>query len=130
MKELQTIKDLCVSVVEKETEMLAMEKRGFSVEEKKAIVTSFKLLLGKAELRAAIRFCLEHMENAYDLASDGAIACGERCDWVPSKSSYYNVTNIILYCLDMKTFKQYKDNEEQLNYLDELVDEFDIPQNW
>ena len=123
MKELQTIKDLCVNVVEKEMEKKALTGSGFSVEEKQAIATSMKLLWMKAELNAGLRFVLGCLNDEWDLACEAAIDCNEKCNWEPSHSKFYTIINILLYCLERKTFKQCKDNEwfELMNKLCEEV---------
>ena len=108
MKTLQTIQELCVSVVDKEATKVAMEKKGFSLEEKKNIANSFKCLLSKTELRAALRFILRCMDEEWELASETAMDFGEKCDWEPSHGQYYTMANILLYLNDYKTFKQFK----------------------
>lgn len=108
MKSLQTIRELCVSVVDKEVEKNAVEKKGFSIEEKKNIANSFKCLLSKTELEAALRFVLRCLDEEWDLASESSYDFGEKCTWEPSKSKYYTVANILLYCNEYKTFKQFK----------------------
>ena len=108
MKTLQTIQELCVSVVDKEATKVAMEKKGFSLEEKKNIANSFKCLLSKTELRADLRFILRCMDEEWELASEAAMDFGEKCDWEPSHSQYYTMANILLYLNDYKTFKQFK----------------------
>lgn len=65
MKSLQTIRELCVSVVDKEVEKIAVEKKGFSIEEKKNIANSFKCLLSKTELEAALRFVLRCLDEEW-----------------------------------------------------------------
>ena len=108
MKNLQTIRELCVSVVDKEVTKVAMEKKGFSLEEKKNIANSFKCLLSKTELRAALRFILRCMDEEWELASEAAMDFDEKCDWEPYHSQYYTMANILLYLNDYKTFKQFK----------------------
>ena len=108
MKTLQTIQELCVSVVDKEVEKIAVEKKGFSIEEKKNIANSFKCLLSKIELEAALRFVLRCLDEEWELASESSYDFGEKCTWEPSKSKYYTVANILLYCNEYKTFKQFK----------------------
>lgn len=108
MKSLQTIRELCVSVVDKEVEKNAVEKKGFSIEEKKNIANSFKCLLSKTELEAALRFVLRCLDEEWELASESSYDFGEKCTWEPSKSKYYTVANILLYCNEYKTFKQFK----------------------
>lgn len=108
MKTLQTIQELCVSVVDKEATKVAMKKKGFSLEEKKNIANSFKCLLSKTELRAALRFILRCLDEEWELASEAAMDFGEKDDWEPSRSKFYTVANILLYCNEYKTFKQFK----------------------
>ena len=108
MKSLQTIRELCVSIVDKEVEKIAVEKKGFSIEEKKNIANSFKCLLSKTELKAALRFVLRCLDEEWELASESSYDFGEKYTWEPSKSKYYTVANILLYCNEYKTFKQFK----------------------
>lgn len=108
MKSLQTIRELCVSVVDKEVEKIAVEKKGFSIEEKKNIANSFKCLLSKTELEAALRFVLRCLDEEWELASEAAMDFGKKDDWEPSRSKFYTVANILLYCNEYKTFKQFE----------------------
>lgn len=108
MKSLQTIRELCVSVVDKEVEKIAVEKKGFSIEEKKNIANSFKCLLSKTELETALRFVLRCLDEEWELASEAAMDFGEKDDWEPSRSKFYTVANILLYCNEYKTFKQFE----------------------
>lgn len=108
MKSLQTIRELCVSVVDKEVEKIAVEKKGFSIDEKKNIANSFKCLLSKTELEAALRFVLRCLDEEWELASEAAMDFGEKDDWEPSRSKFYTVANILLYCNEYKTFKQFE----------------------
>lgn len=108
MKTLQTIQELCVNVAEKEIAKKAMIGEGFSVEEKKAIATSFSLLWGKTELKFGLKFVLRCLDEEWELASESAMDFGEKCDWNPSKSKFYTIANILLYCNGYKTFKQFK----------------------
>nr|DAY07585.1 MAG TPA: hypothetical protein [Caudoviricetes sp.] len=125
---MKTIQELCVNVVVVENEKKAHGKV-YSTEEKKALSTTFKLLFTKDELREGFKFCLEQMNNAWDLSYDGAVAFGEKCTWTPKDSVHYTVTNIIMYCLGMKTFKECQDNE-WFEYMMTLIEEYMIPQNW
>ena len=122
MKELKTIKDLCVEVVEKEQEKKCMTGSGFSLEEKQAIATSMKLLWMKAELDAGFRFVLGCLNDEWDLACESAIDCNEKCDWEPSQSKFYTIINILLHCLGRKTFKQCN-KDEWFKLMDELCEE-------
>lgn len=108
MKSLQTIRELCVSVVDKEVEKIAVEKKGLSIEEKKNIANSFKCLLSKTELEAALRFVFRCLDEEWELASEAAMDFGEKDDWEPSRSKFYTVANILLYCNEYKTFKQFE----------------------
>lgn len=108
MKSLQTIRELCVSVVDKEVEKIAVEKKGFSIKEKKNIANSFKCLLSKTELKGALRFVFRCLDEEWELACESSYDFGEKCTWEPSKSKYYTVANILLWCNDYKTFKQWK----------------------
>ena len=126
---MKTIQELCVNVVAVENEKRVSEKRIYNTEEKKALATTFNLLFVEDELKEGLKFCLEQMNNALDLSYDGAMAFGEKCDWEPSKSMYFTVTNIIMHCLGMKTFKECQDNE-WFEYMMTLIEEYMIPQNW
>lgn len=108
MKELKTIHELCVNVVDKEMEKKAMTGEGFTTEEKKAIATSLKLLWTKTELKFGLKFILRCLDEEWELASESAMDFGEKCDWNPSKSKYYTIANILLYCNEYKTFKQFE----------------------
>lgn len=108
MKTLQTIQELCINIAEKEVAKKAMTGEYFSVEEKKAIATSLKLLLGKTELKFGLKFVLRCLDEEWELASETAMDFGEKCDWEPSRSKFYTVANILLYCNEYKTFKQFK----------------------
>lgn len=126
---MKTIQELCVNVVAVENEKRVSEKRRYNTEEKKALATTFNLLFVEDELKEGLKFCLEQMNNAWGLSYDGAMAFGEKCDWEPSKSMYFTVTNIIMNCLGMKTFKQCHNNE-WFEYMMQLIEEYMIPQNW
>lgn len=104
MKELKTIHELCVNIVDKEMKKKAMTGEGFSVEEKKAIATSLKLLWDKIELK----FVLRCLDEEWELASEAAMDFGEKDNWEPSRSKFYTVANILLYCNEYKTFKQFE----------------------
>lgn len=108
MKTLQTIQELCINIAEKEMEKKAMTGEGFTTEEKKAIVTSLKLLWTKTELKFGLKFILCCLDEEWELASEAAMDFGEKCDWEPSKSKFYTIVNILLYLNDYKTFKQFK----------------------
>lgn len=122
MKELKTIHELCVNIVDKEMEKKAMTGECFTLEEKQAIATSMKLLWIKAELNAGLRYCLTRINDEWDLAAEAAIDCNEKCKWEPSHSSFYTILNIILHCLGRKTFKQCK-GDEWFKLMDELCEE-------
>ena len=108
MKELKTIHELCVNVADKEIAKKAMTGEGFSVEEKKAIATSLSLLWNKTELKFALKFVLRCLDEEWELACESAMDFGEKCTWEPSKSKFYAIANILLYCNNYKTFKQFK----------------------
>lgn len=108
MKTLQTIQELCINIAEKEIAKKAMTGEGFTVEEKKAIATSLNLLWGKTELKFGLKFVLRCLDEEWELDCEAAYDCGEKCNWEPSKSKYYTVTNILLYCNGYKTFKQFE----------------------
>lgn len=108
MKTLQTIQELCVNIVSKEVEKKAMTGKGFTLEEKKSIATTLKLLWMKTELKFALKFVLRCLDEEWELACESAMDFDEKCDWEPSKSKFYTIANILLYCNEYKTFKQFK----------------------
>lgn len=108
MKELKTIHELCVNVADKEMEKKAMTGEGFSIEEKKAIATSLNLLWTKTELKFGLKFILRCLDEEWELDAESSYDLGEKCTWEPSKSKYYTVANILLYCNGYKTFKQFE----------------------
>ena len=108
MKELKTIHELCVNIVDKEMEKKAMTGEGFTLEEKKAIATSLNLLWTKTKLKFGLKFILRCLDEEWELDAESSYDCGEKCTWEPSKSKYYTVANILLYCNGYKTFKQFE----------------------
>lgn len=108
MKELKTIHELCVNIVDKEMEKKAMTGEGFTLEEKKAIATSLNLLWTKTELKFGLKFILRCLDEEWELDAESSYDFGEKCTWEPSKSKFYTVANILLYCNEYKTFKQFE----------------------
>lgn len=93
---MKTIQELVVK---------ASEIKNMSLEERKVIVKTLSLLFTKSELECGLAWCYGEFENAL-LESDNDP------NWEPTQNSYYDICNILLYLLGMKTFKQVDDWEE------------------
>lgn len=72
MKELKTIHELCVNIVDKEMEKKAMTGEGFTLEEKKAIATSLNLLWTKTELKFGLKFILRCLDEEWELDAESS----------------------------------------------------------
>ena len=107
---MKTIEELVVKVVAVENEKRVSEKRRYNAEEKKNLVDTFKLLFEKDELEEGLRFCFKRLSDDWDISSEAAYDCGEKDNWTPQKSMFYTITNMLMYCLDIKTFKQVGDD--------------------
>lgn len=77
-----------------------------STEDKKAVTKTLSLLFNKSELLDGLAWCFGEFENAL-LESNNDI------NWNPIQNDYYDICNILLYLLNMKTFKQ-TDNWEEI----------------
>lgn len=73
MKELKTIHELCVNIVDKEMEKKAMTGEGFTLEEKKAIATSLNLLWTKTELKFGLKFILRCLDEEWELDAESSL---------------------------------------------------------
>ena len=105
---MKTIQELVISIATTETKMMAEKGRGFNNEEKKSIAKTLSLLFSKGELLEGLAFCYGSFEDEIDSSDNNS--------WEPLQSSFYNIANILLYLLNMKTFKQYKRDEWTLVY--------------
>lgn len=76
-----------------------------SAEQKKSIAIALPLLFDKTELLDGLAWCFGEFENAL-LESNNDI------NWNPIQNDFYDICNILLYLLNMKTFKQVDDWEE------------------
>lgn len=92
---MKTIQELCVKL--SETTM--------SAEQKKGIAMALPLLFNKTELLDGLAWCYGSIENEI-LESNNSDS------YHPSQSSYYDIINILLFLLNMKTFKESDDWEE------------------
>lgn len=85
--------------------VVELSKVKMSVEDKKAVVKTLSLLFTKSELLYGLAWCFGEFKNAL-LESNNDI------NWNPIQNDFYDICNILLYLLDMKTFKQVDDWEE------------------
>lgn len=76
-----------------------------STEDKKAVAKTLSLLFSKSELLDGLAWCFGEFENAL-------LESNNDSNWNPTQNSYYDIANILLYLLNMKTFKQVDDWEE------------------
>ena len=84
--------------------VVKLSKVKMSVEDKKAVAKTLSLLFNKTELFDGLAWCYGEFENELLLTSSD--------DWEPSQSDFYDITNILLYLLNMETFKQSNDWEK------------------
>lgn len=92
---MKTIQELVVKV--SETTM--------STEQKKGIAIALPLLFNKAELLDGLAWCFGEFENEL-------LESNNDDNYHPSQSNFYDIANILLYLLNMKTFKQVNNWEE------------------
>lgn len=85
--------------------VVELSKVKMSVEDKKAVVKTLSLLFTKSELLDGLAWCFGEFENAL-------LESNNDSNWEPTQNSYYDIANILLYLLNMKTFKQVDDWEE------------------
>ena len=76
-----------------------------STEDKKAVAKTLSLLFSKSELLDGLAWCFGEFENAL-------LESNNDSNWNPIQNDYYDIANILLYLLNMKTFKQVDDWEE------------------
>lgn len=79
--------------------------KNMSVEERKVIVKTLSLLFSKSELEWGLSWCYGEFENAL-------LESNNDSNWNPIQNDFYDIANILLYLLNMKTFKQVDDWEE------------------
>ena len=85
--------------------VIKTSKVTMSVEDKKVIAKTLSLLFSKSELEWGLAWCYGEFENSL-------LESNNDPNWKPSENDYYNICNILLYLLNMKTFKQVDDWEE------------------
>lgn len=76
-----------------------------STEDKKAVARTLSLLFSKSELLDGLAWCFGEFENEL-------LESNNNDNYHPSHSNFYDIANILLYLLNMKTFKQVNDWEE------------------
>ena len=93
---MKTIQELVVKV---------SKIKNMSVEERKVIAKTLSLLFTKSELEWGLAWCFGEFENAI-------LESNNDSNWKPSQNNFDDIANILLYLLNMKTFKQVDDWEE------------------
>lgn len=76
-----------------------------STEDKKAVAKTLSLLFTKSELLDGLAWCFGEFENAL-------LESNNDSNWNPIQNDFYDIANILLYLLNMKTFKQVDNWEE------------------
>lgn len=79
--------------------------KNMSVEERKVIAKTLSLLFNKSELLDGLAWCFGEFENSL-------LESNNDSNWEPIQNDFYDIANILLYLLNMKTFKQVDDWEE------------------
>lgn len=85
--------------------VVKMSKIQMSTEDKKAVARTLSLLFNKSELLDGLAWCFGEFENEL-------LESNNNPDWNPIQNDFYDIANILLYLLNMKTFKQVDDWEE------------------
>lgn len=85
--------------------VIKTSKVTMSVEDKKVIAKTLSLLFSKSELEWGLAWCYGEFKNSL-------LESNNDPNWKPSENDYYDICNILLYLLNMKTFKQVDDWEE------------------
>ena len=85
--------------------VIKTSKVTMSVEDKKVIAKTLSLLFSKSELEWGLAWCYGEFENSL-------LESNNDPNWKPLENDYYDICNILLYLLNMKTFKQVDDWEE------------------
>lgn len=78
--------------------VIKTSKVTMSVEDKKVIAKTLSLLFSKSELEWGLAWCYGEFENSL-------LESNNNPDWEPSQNNFYDIANILLYLLNMKTFK-------------------------
>lgn len=81
------------------------EVKNMSLENKKVVAKTLSLLFTKSELLDGLAWCYGEFENAL-------LESNNDSNWNPIQNDFYDICNILLYLLNMKTFKQVDDWEE------------------
>lgn len=76
-----------------------------STEDKKAVAKTLSLLFNRTELLDGLAWCFGEFENEL-------LESNNDFNWNPIQNDFYDIANILLYLLNMKTFKQVNDWEE------------------
>ena len=76
-----------------------------STEDKKAVAKTLSLLFNRTELLDGLAWCFGEFENEL-------LESNNDSNWNPIQNDFYDIANILLYLLNMKTFKQVNDWEE------------------
>lgn len=85
--------------------VIKISKVKMSVEDKKSVAKTLSLLFSKSELEWGLAWCYGEFENAL-------LESNNDSNWNPIQNDFYDIANILLYLLNMKTFKQVDDWEE------------------
>lgn len=85
--------------------VVELSKVKMSTEEKKSVATTLSLLFSKSELLDGLAWCFGELNNEL-------LESNNNDNYHPSQSNFYDIANILLYLLNMKTFKQVDDWEE------------------
>lgn len=85
--------------------VIKTSKVTMSVEDKKSVAKTLSLLFSKSELEWGLAWCYGEFENSL-------LESNNDPNWKPSENDYYDICNILLCILNMKTFKQVDDWEE------------------
>lgn len=85
--------------------VIKISKVKMSVEDKKSVAKTLSLLFSKSELEWGLAWCYGEFENAL-------LESNNDSNWNPIQNNFYDIANILLYLLNMKTFKQVDDWEE------------------
>lgn len=85
--------------------VIKISKVKMSVEDKKSVAKTLSLLFSKSELEWGLAWCYGEFENAL-------LESNNDSNWNPIQNDFYDICNILLYLLNMKTFKQVDDWEE------------------
>ena len=85
--------------------VVRVSKIHMSTEDKKAVAKTLSLLFTKNDLEWGLAWCYGEFENEL-------LESNNDDNYHPSQSNFYDIANILLCLLNMKTFKQVYDWEE------------------